>query len=415
LAFSGPAGGVIGSIRLTEAAGYGDLITFDMGGTSTDVAIVAGGRAQLRRSTEVDWGIPYRFPSFDIKSVGAGGGSIAWLDAGGALRMGPRSAGVDPGPACYGRGGTAPTTTDINVVLGLIPDHDFGYSSIEIDADAADRALTELAQTLDLTTRDLARGAWRTINANMAQAIRAITVYRGIDPRDFSLFCFGGAAGQHAAAVAQDMRLKRVIVPAAASVFSAVGMLLAPLHVSGGRSVNCLLEEFTQQDAAQLGDLERQLRSTPAGRQLPDAKWTIECRHVGQTHSLDVDYFPSDDDVKSLEARFLSEHSRLYGIPGDAAIEVVNARLTLASGEEAGLTWPRLAGGANGHSRKDPQYLALEDSQAEVWSRDQLSAGTTGKGPALIVDPSTTVYVPRECRWAMDEFGSILIDIGGMS
>ena len=414
LAFSGPAGGVVGAASLARAAGYGDVITFDMGGTSTDVAIVRGGKAELRRLTDIEWGIPYRFPSLDIKSVGAGGGSILWSDAGGALRVGPRSAGVEPGPASYGRGGTVPTVTDVNLLLGLLPGDSLGYGSIRLDRTAASEAVGVLARLLERTVDDLAFGAWRIVNASMAQAIREITVHKGIDPRDFSLFCFGSAAGQHAVDVARAMRLGRVIVPASASVFSAVGMLSARLELYGSRAVDAPLASFfdDRSHQAAVASLENELRTAHAADSaIGQVIWTLECRHIGQTHTLDVAYAPGSDTEASVRERFLSEHDRLYGVRGDTDVEVVNAKVALTSPDPDFDAWrPQaddgdVAVGGAGH-------VPIEGGDVPVVPRSGLRAGEAHAGPLLVADRSSTIYVPSGASCEVDAFGSLLVETG---
>ena len=414
LAFSGPAGGVVGALALSDQAGYGDLITFDMGGTSTDVAIVRSGRAEVRKSMDVAWGIPYRFPSLDIKSVGAGGGSVLWVDSGGALRVGPHSAGVDPGPACYGRGGTDATVTDVNLLLGLLPGASLGYGSIVIERAASEAAVRELAEALETPPDEVAFGAWRIVNANMAQAIREVTIYKGTDPRDFSLFCFGSAAAQHALAVARELRIGRTIIPAAASVFSGVGLLCARIEVFGSRSVDARLGSLFA-DQRSLGcvlGLEQALRQTHRAESLVEQVWILECRHVGQTHTLDIP-FDSTDDEATVRERFLSEHARLYGVRGETDIEVVNARLSLMAPAPPFDSWRpvrRASVETNGASEQD---VWMEKGPVAIVDRGDLESGASEKGPTLIADPSSTIYVPGDARWSMDEYGSIVIDIEG--
>ena len=413
LAFSGPAGGVGGASALSRAAGYTNVITFDMGGTSTDVAIVRNGEALIRQHTEIEWGIPYRFPSLDIKSVGAGGGSIVWLDSGGALRVGPRSAGAQPGPACYGHGGGEPAVTDLNLLLGLLPSRRLGYGSISLEPDAAEGALSVIAERLGLSTLETTYGAWRIVNATMAQAIREVTVYKGIDPRDFSLFCFGSAAGQHAAAVAQELKMPRVIVPAAAPVFSAVGLLATRLEVYGKRAIGTLLPSAYQGGELQrlASNLETELQAEQPVGGLVHRLWSLECRQEGQTHSIDVAYAPGEDTEGDVRERFRAEHARLYGVPGTREIELVTLRLTLAAPRPDFQSWRP----TNGSQETDPlpatRSVFTEQATVPVHDRRELPDGATGSGPCLVADHATTVYVPAEARWQVDAFGSLVLDL----
>ena len=413
LAFSGPAGGVGGARALSRAADYGDVITFDMGGTSTDVAIIRDGDALIRQHTEVDWGIPYRFPSLDIKSVGAGGGSVVWLDRGGALRVGPRSAGSEPGPASYGRGGQEPAVTDVNLLLGLLPSRSLGYGSVTLGPELARDALAPIAASLGVTIAETAHGAWRIVNAAMAQAIRQVTVYKGIDPRDFSLFCFGSAAGQHAAAVGRELRLPRVIVPAAAPVFSAMGLLSTRLELYGKRAIGKTLSAAWASRALEdsAHGLERELHGFRAREALKERVWTLECRQVGQTHTIELAYLPGADSEDALQDRFRREHERLYGIPGHKEIEIITLRLTLASERpEFNAWWPR-----NGREAAidlpESHSVAIEGEAVPVHDRRDLGEGAAGDGPCLVSDQSTTVYVPSDARWQVDAFGSLLVEL----
>jgi N-methylhydantoinase A len=416
LAFSGPAGGVVGAAAVGKAGGYGDLITFDMGGTSTDVAIVRDGRPDVRAEGEVDWSIPYRFPCLDINSVGAGGGSMVWFDDGGALRVGPRSAGASPGPACYGRGGEEATVTDVNVLLGLVPGRTFGGGAVEIDRGAASAALERLAATAGGERDELAFGAWRIVNANMAHAIRQITVYRGIDPRGMSLLCFGSAGGQHAVEVARELHIGRVVVPAAAPVFSAVGMLAARVEVYGSCPVDGLVESLFADPAVGLrvSGLEQELAADRDAADALERLWTLECRHVGQTRSLTIDFYPTSDTPATVTRRFLAEHERLYGMRGETDVEVINARLCLASADPDHRAWrPGAGGGPDELDGGGGADVAMEDRAVEVLRRSELADGDAGDGPALVADATSTVYVPTGARWAMDAFGSLLVDVDG--
>ena len=414
LAFSGPAGGVVGAAALSYAAGYGDLLTFDMGGTSTDVAIVRKGATAVSRSADVVWGIPSRAPSLEIRSVGAGGGSILQVDTGGALRVGPMSAGVEPGPACYGRGGRLAAITDVNLVLGFLPGDTLGYGTIALDREAAYEALRQVAGELGATPEEVADGAYRIVNAAMAQAVRETTVYRGIDPREFTLFAFGSAAAQHAVEVAREMRVSRVILPAAASVFSAVGMLSARLERHRSRPLNCLVDDLVPNSTtlAALTSLETALRQASDGDLSAPPIWTLECRHAGQIHTLDIAYTPEVDTPETVRERFLAEHDRLFGVRGNAAVEVVSASLTLATPvRDFAAWWPSEGMESAGHL-PEAQLVLPEGRTVDVLRRESLEQGASGAGPVLVADASSTAYVPSGASWLIDKFGSLVIDTG---
>jgi N-methylhydantoinase A len=285
---SGPAAGVVGAARICALAGIEDAVSFDMGGTSTDVCLVVGGRAGRAAEKEVG-GLPIRLPTVDLHTVGAGGGSIAWVDSGGALRVGPRSAGADPGPACYGRGGSEPTVTDANLLLDRLPERLAG--GLELDRDAAERALGRLdpADVVDV------------VNAEMLRALRVVTVERGHDPRGLALVAFGGAGSLHACALAEELGMRRVLVPEAAGVLSALGLVASDERRDAVRSYLCPLAE--------------------AG-ELP-SEGEADLRYAGQSFELTV---PLGGDGDPAEA-FHRAHEERYGYADRGrAIELVTVR-----------------------------------------------------------------------------------------
>jgi N-methylhydantoinase A len=316
---SGPAAGVAGAAFVAGLGGFEDVLTFDMGGTSTDVAAVLGGRAQVTADSVVA-GVPIRFPMVDVHTIGAGGGSIAWLDDGGALRVGPRSAGARPGPACYGRGGEEPTVTDANLILGYLADGAVLGGEVRLDRSLAEGALAGLPVDESLRNRSnpglrdwvatatnsdaaeravaVAAGIVRVVNANMARALRVVSVERGIDPRGLALVAFGGAGPLHACALAEELGIERVLVPAASGVLSALGLAVADLRRDYvGRSFE---------------ELERRV-------DLPGATVTrlIDARYPGQSHELTIEE----------DANFDAAHERRYGFRLDAEPEVVTRRI----------------------------------------------------------------------------------------
>ena len=226
---SGPAGGVVGAAHVARASGYEDVLTFDMGGTSTDVAPVVGGEASTTTESVVA-GVPIKLPMVDVHTVSAGGGSIAWADPGGALRVGPRSAGADPGPAAYGKGGEEPTVTDANLLLGYLGDGAELGGELTLSADSAEQALKTLGKELDLDALETALGVVRVANAEMGRALRVISVERGLDPREFALVAFGGAGGLHACALAEELGIPAVLVPRAGGVLSALGLAMSDVR-----------------------------------------------------------------------------------------------------------------------------------------------------------------------------------------
>ncbi|HYF27393.1 MAG TPA: hydantoinase/oxoprolinase family protein [Baekduia sp.] len=365
---SGPAGGAAAAALLSERLGEPDLLCFDMGGTSCDVCVVQDGRVRETGGREIA-GRPLALPMVDIHTVGAGGGSIAWRDPGGALRVGPRSAGADPGPACYGRGGTEPAVTDAHVVLGHLGGT---LSGVELDEAAAREAVGRLAGRLGLGTEECAAGILRVADAEMVRALRVMTVQRGLDPRDFALLAFGGAGPLHAASMADELGISRVVVPAASGVLSALGLAAADWRADAQRTVllrgDALTDAALRQVAGEVGALAaRTLARDDARREI-----TWEVRYAGQSHELAVRTPP---DAAAVREAFAAEHERRYGYrDADTEVEVVTVRVR-ASVPGAQLTWEAQAG----ERVAGPRSVALPGSTVwlpEGWSAQADATGT---------------------------------------
>jgi N-methylhydantoinase A len=378
---SGPAGGAAAAALIAERTGVADLVCFDMGGTSCDVCVVQGGRVRETAGREVG-GRPLALPMVDIHTVGAGGGSIAWRDPGGALRVGPRSAGADPGPACYGRGGTEPTVTDANLVLGLLDPATPLAGGVALDGAAARRAIASLGLE-DATDEQAARGVVRVADAEMVRALRVMTVEQGLDPRDFALLAFGGAGGLHAVAIAEELGMTRVLVPRAGGVLSALGLAAADRRVDVQRSV---LGRPYDLDALGAEARDR------LGR--PDAALEVayDCRYRGQSFELTV----------ADPADFEAAHEERYGFrEADGVVDVVTVRVTA-----------RIAGAPV--ELAAPAGQAVERStRATAWGpatavlRGDLPEGTAVDGPAVVHLPESTVAVPPGWRGAVDATGTL--------
>jgi N-methylhydantoinase A len=320
---SGPAGGAVGG----ASAGAPEAVCLDMGGTSSDVSIVSGGRVRQSGGREVA-GRALAIPMVDVHTVGAGGGSIAWRDAGGALRVGPRSAGADPGPACYGHGGEKPTVTDANLLLGNIDITVPLPGGIDLDHTAAVRAVERLADELGLELEETARGILRVANAEMAGAVRVMTVERGIDPRELTLIAFGGAGPMHGAAVADELGMKRVLVPPASGVLSAVGMVVSERRVDLVESVLLMGDALTR--AAVTDAIERLAADArdQLGSDAGEVRPAYDVRYVGQAFELTVRSEPEPDEIRNA---FEKAHEERYGFSDrDADIELVTVRVAVA-------------------------------------------------------------------------------------
>jgi len=364
---SGPAAGVVGAASIGGGEG---VVTFDMGGTSSDVSLVRDGEAERSADAEIG-GVPIRTPMVDIETVGAGGGSIAWVDSGGALRVGPESAGADPGPACYGHGGERPTVTDANVVLGYIGSDAALGGELRIDAGAARSALERLADEAGLSDAEAAaRGVHRVANATMARAIRSVTVERGHDPRQFGLVAFGGAGPVHASALADRLGLERVLVPGPAGVLSAYGLLAAEETHDAARTVRLSLPAATPEDGRGVYEelAERVLESVsdPDRARIERA---ADCRYTGQSFELTVSVERFDPDA--VAERFEAEHERAYGYRLDAAVEAVTLRVT-ASVEPGRRTY-RDRGGRTGRPRRGRRSSRMREPSKRLSIRRRRS------------------------------------------
>lgn len=417
---SGPAGGAVGAFYVAQAAGFLRVLTFDMGGTSTDVSLCDGG-VRVTGEGEIG-GLPVRIPIVDIHTVGAGGGSIARVDAGGALRVGPQSAGADPGPACYGRGGVWPTVTDANLVLGRLPADRFLGGAMPLDIAAAEAALARLAEAAELSplpgltpAQTAALGVVQIANAHMEAALRVISVQRGHDPADFALLSFGGAGGLHASALARSLGTPTVIVPRLASTLSAFGMLAADVVKDYVQTVmlpgTVAFEELERlmQPLAQRGQTEVAAEGVPVERIALAPQ--LDVRYRGQAYELTVPLTPAFADA------FHAEHRRAYGYSySDAALEVVNLRL-IAVGS---VPRPPLPEAEPGDPDPTPAFLetrpvVLEGEMAAVPLFDgaALRPGHRLAGPALVVYPDTTVLLYPGDRAAVDRHLNLLVDVVG--
>lgn len=416
--FSGPAAGVTGAIQQARLSGYDHLITLDMGGTSTDVSLISNGKPGLAPETMID-GLPVRTPVIDIATVGAGGGSIIWCDAGGMLRVGPHSAGADPGPACYGRGGRLPTITDAHAIRGTLPSDVRLGGHMRIDVAAARAAFQDLAKTFSMSIEQLADSAVRIADANVGRALQLISTEKGLDPRDYVLVPFGGAGPLHAARIAEDLGLTKIVLPRNAGVLSAFGLL-----VSDFKQFETLTRRIMVDDAApdivrttfgEMRDgLQRRVRAHGLAGE-PRFSSILQMRFSGQAFELDVplsqDSLPT---LTSAELRRLFEeaHHRAYFHTGKdmtgKGVEIVGFHLgaQLPAAQAIDLPPPVT----------DPQPLRQlsvhEGGQTRpcaLLSFAHLADGTVHEGPALICDETSTAYAPPGWRISGDAAGNIVL------
>jgi N-methylhydantoinase A len=389
---SGPAGGVVGALETARHSGFHRVLGFDMGGTSTDVSLADGAPRETTESI-VD-GFPIRVPMLDIHTVGAGGGSIARVDAGGLLRVGPESAGADPGPACYGIG-TEATVTDAHVVLGRISAAQLLGGAMAIDANRAEAAVGRIARRLKVDLASAASGILRVANANMERAIRAVSVERGYDPRDFALVAFGGCGGLHACEIAEELGIRTVVVPQSAGMLSALGMLMADAVHDYAAGV---LGRFDLE--TKFAALERRARRESPGAQI---ERSVDLRYRGQSYELNVPW-----DARDPARPFHREHAKVYGYSTpEREVEVVTIRVR----SRQRLAKPKIVRGASEKGRPEIRRIWIDGGwrKVPVWRRGQLAA-TRLKGPGLVLDyGSTTLVMPRwTCR--VDRTGNLLLE-----
>ena len=416
LAFSGPAAGVLAATWIAERTGISNIVTIDMGGTSFDVCLVQDGVPATTGELMVEWEIPIRTRAININSIGAGGGSIAWLDAGGALRVGPRSARADPGPACYNRGGTEPTVTDANMVLGLLNPANFVGSKLILDADKSTEALRSLAAHFDQSVAEVAKGIYSIVNANMAQAIREITIEKGIDPRDFTIVSFGGAGGQHAIEVAREVGSTRVIFPVLPGTFSALGLLAANMKYARSKSLVARLSELSMDRLSdELATLEREGRALlSSDREFTDAivvEYSADLRYVQQSHEISVELDPDELTHDRIYTAFEDTHERLYGTRLGDPLEIINLHVTVVGRVQR----PTLSEATLG-SKALPEpvrraEVAFFDQPIAVFAREDLRAGMSITDVCLIEEADSVLYIPDDCSGQVDRYGNIIVEL----
>lgn len=404
---SGPAGGLSAAQRVGALAGRERLLTFDMGGTSTDVALIDG---DLQLTSEGHIGrYPVSVPMVDMHTIGAGGGSIARVDAGGLLQVGPESAGASPGPACYGGGGTEATVTDANLVLGRLRPDAFLGGGMSLDAAAAEKAVGAIAKRMHIGLHEAAEGIIRIANEHMARALRVMSVQRGLDPRQMTLNSFGGAGGLHVCALADALGMRHAMVPVHAGVLSALGMLTAPRGRQLSRTHRCLLRETDAKEIAGLfGELEEEGEQS-LRQELPsggiDFRYSLDLRYRGQSYTLNV---PWEGRCEGSESAFHRAHEERYGHKLELPVELVNLRLELKGPQpELPLT---LAGGAGAEAFIGRASLYGIDAAVDVWAREGLCGGDEVVGPALITERVSTTYLAPGWRCSVDPHGNLMLE-----
>jgi N-methylhydantoinase A len=397
---SGPAGGAVGAGLLARLSGDGNALGFDMGGTSCDVCVVAGGEVRRTDSRRIG-GRTIQLPMVDVHTVGAGGGSVAWRDPGGALRVGPRSAGAQPGPACYGRGGAEPTVTDANLLLGNLAADSRLAGDLGLGLKAAERAVDGLAESLGLDRLETAAGIIRVANQEMVRALRVVTVERGIDPRGFALLPFGGAGPMHAAAIAAALGIETILCPRACGVLSALGLCASERRRDSARTVMLSGSELSAERVA--AEVERLIAATGAGLDGARPELVYELRYAGQAFELPVPGRVAPDPADLIEG-FERAHEERYG-HRDPGGEVVLVDIRLAMVVPGPQPQPAAA---DGHLEESSRPVRFGGEWVETpVLRGEPRAGTRAGGPVVFELPEATLVLPPGWQAEVDEAGTI--------
>jgi N-methylhydantoinase A len=418
LALSGPTGAVVATRALAKLTGIGNLVTFDMGGTSTDCSTVVDGQEHITTAFEIEWGIPIQIPMIDIHSIGAGGGSIAWIDKGGMLRVGPQSAGAAPGPACYGRGGGLPTVTDANVVLGRINPNYFLGGRMPLDRDAASAAIEQVAKPFQMIIDVAALAIVQIANNNMLGALRTVLLQRGLDPRDFTLVASGGAGPVHTCDLMRLASIPRSLVPNSPAQFSAFGFIMTDARVDKHRTVQQTSKSFDCERAtrAMTALVESAILELQAQGYTGDIEIyrSVEARYFGQNHELELS-FPANefnrDSISDLWRRFHQEHQSRFGfcIPGET-IETVHLKVVGV----CLLKKPQVKSLREQSSlpeSKEKRQVRFEPGWLEVpvYARESFGQGCRITGPAIIEETSSATVLCADQNLVVDAYGNLLI------
>lgn len=415
---SGPTGGVVAAKHIAKQLGVEHLVTFDMGGTSTDCSTVVGGRESFTTSFEIEFGVPIQVPMIDIRTIGAGGGSIAWIDKGGMLRVGPESAGANPGPACYGQGGERPTVTDANVILGRISPENFLGGTMALNVDAARDAMGTVAGALGISVEEAALAVLKIVSNNMTGALRAVLTERGLDPRDFALLAFGGAGPLHVADLMREASIPTGVVPNHPGQFSAFGFIMTDARVDLERTVQMTSATFDADRANEVmgqlvNDSLANLKAQGYGEGLSVHR-TLDLRYLGQNYELEVpvnfETFDAETAQQAWET-FHTMHKARFGfsIPREV-IEIITFKCTAISVNETP-ELPTLEKAGGDAAPDGTRTVTFEDGPADaaVYQRHNLRDGHKINGPALIEEPASVTVLLAGQALSVDRHGNMTI------
>ncbi len=418
LALSGPAAGVIGAAATGVAAGCDDLLSIDIGGTSSDIAMIRAGQSGVRGEADVG-GYKVRVPMLDIVTLGAGGGSIAWMDTAGGLKVGPHSAGADPGPACYGRGGTEPTVTDASVVLGYLDPDYFAGGTLKLDPDLAWRTIEEkIAKPMGMSMEAAAAGIHRIANAHMADGIRLVSLKRGYDPRDFALIGLGGGGGIHAVALADEIGIHRVVIPRRPGVLSAAGLLSAPLEHEVAAAYHTTLQDADPADIRRAienlhGQASKLMRDDGADPSEAKRYAYADVAYIGQSYTLTVPLILDDTENALAQAYrdFEQEHERVNGLATGTPAKIVNLRVVHR------IQAPRIsdavavaAAETRSEATRTVRFADREPVDARVIDRAAIERGQPLEGPVIIEQADATTLVPPGWRATAIGDGTLIVE-----
>ena len=422
---SGPAGGAIGAAQLAGLLGYRNVISYDMGGTTAKTSIITDALPETTDQYLVE-GRPILLPVVDMREIGAGGGSIAWIDEAGALHVGPQSAGAAPGPACYQRGGTEPTVTDANLVLGILDPEYFLGGEMEIAPDLAREAVGKIAEYFGLSVDEAALGIVKIVNTNMSGLLQSMTVKRGYDPREFALVAFGGAGPIHASAIAREINVPTVIVPPSSGVFSAWGMLMADLRHDFSQTYIAPMDQASVDSVnAVFAKLEGRVRDLFELERIPEGQialsYSVDLRYIGQEHTLRVPA-PArmkQSDKPSLDRSFDDMHLRIYGHNAPEERKEIVSLQVMGIGKVRKPVLEKIARGAKSPTSgatlgKRRVYVGSGTYEPfSIYRRDLLAAGNVIEGPALVEEATATTTVGKGETCSVDEYGNLIIALTG--
>ena len=414
---SGLAGGIVGGRYWASRAGMPNVVTLDMGGTSADVGLIIGGHQRFTTEFEIEWGLPVAVPIVEVRTLGAGGGSIAWVDKGGMLNVGPRSAGALPGPAAYGYGGEEATLTDANLVLGRLNPDFFLGGEMKLDAALARTAVKRIADRIGGSLEEAASAILDIADENMTNAIRLVTIDRGIDPRDLTLVAFGGAGPMHAAAIAQKLGVAHVLAPPHPGLVSALGAAISELRVEKVRTLAALSGRISDSELTRyFAEMDKEARAELVAEGLcgeAAATWTVSMRYFQQNYEQDVEFAPSGGLRACLE-RFHRLHHEFYGYSfPEQPVELVHLRLSVYEVDSSAASALRIVEGAKGLAAPSPARRSGWERGGEcefsIYRRDRLPSGTTLNGPAIVEEVDSTTFVPSNATLKVDGSGSLII------